>query len=42
MTTTRTKRLDKEVCFDTPPVHKVHKVEPSALKVHKVHDLITR
>ena len=30
-----------EVCFDTPPVYKVHKVEPSALKVYKVRDLIT-
>ncbi len=29
-----------EVCFDTPPVYKVHKVEPSAPKVYKVCDAI--
>ena len=29
-----------EVCFDTPLVYKVHKVEPSAPKVYKVSDLI--
>ena len=30
-----------EVCFDTPLVYKVHKVEPSAPKVYKVSNLIT-
>ena len=29
-----------EVCFDPPPVYKVHKVEPSAPKFYKISYLI--